>query len=332
MNNALILGNNRIGRSLKSTLQSLECDVHIVDPGNLDELPVDKKFDWIFVATGPSGGGRKCANFAKSLSDLIGLGNIVICGAESFDVANTVSETYNIDVVSMPDRPSEKNAPKIIGDVNGTLATKLAELFKPLPTIVVNSSTVADICKITGTALAYLITGFTIELQKVCEVTGVDPAEVIRACNIGRVQNVITAKGLGVYGAEPRKYSKLFSNFAYSGGIIESAIRINDEPLNRIAYRINGVYQRVGVIGLSFKGAQSDDEDQLSPFSFLQKLCPTIEFETWDPVIAGTCNTINDVFTGADAVVILTPCITKDDIPRNIAENVEIFDPYGVHE
>lgn len=351
----LILGANRIGLLLGTVLNRLGCDVHIFDSDKnltkklidgekpfyisdlstfefkfLEKLTADEKFDWVFVMFGTSDTKREVTNFAKSLSHIVRTGKMVISGTTFPGVARIVSEMYDIDVVSAPEDFEDQNAPIIIGDVRGTLAADLAKLFDPVPTIVVSNSTIAEVCKITNNSFKYINTDFVIELQKVCELIGVDATEVIDAYNCKYTKNTITKVGLGSYGVELRKDSEIFSRYAYSQGIVEAAIKINDELLKLISYKINGSCQQVGVIGLSYGGTTITDDSRLSPFSFLQKLCPTVEFKTWDPHISGTCNSIGEVFLGVDGIVILTPCITKSDIPEHVLRSIKMFDPWEV--
>ena len=300
-----------------------------------DNNTVGNMFDWIFVCYGPFG-SMDVDNFIDSVEPLMGLGNLVLRGANPPDTARAISARYMCDVVCCPERTvegdavnEERNLPKIIGDINGTLAGDLKTFFelRGYNTIHASDATVAEVCKLTDNTFRFTKIVFTVELSKVCDTLGIDPNEVVSICNKGYDRNQIMRPGLGAYGLCLQKDPKVFSEYSHPGGMIRGAIGINSYPLDQIAFHV-AKCDHVAVLGLAFKGGSKTDDTRLSPFEYLAKMCRKVKFTTYDPVVKGTHPTINAAIEGAQAVVILTPCEEFKDV--EVGKGVVVFDPWGM--
>lgn len=264
-------------------LNNSHWDIIICDSDTKDS----DAFDWVFV-----GDISNLNQFNRSLLDY---GRIVLKDTIMPGTAKMIATKYGIDVACW----NEKGDLSIVGDVHDMHGDLLVKDLESIGFECFKTSTLnAEICELAGNTFWFTRIAFEIELRKLCEFFEVDFNEIVKIFD-----EPDAIKGAG----DLRKYSEIFSNFCYSHGLIDGALKVSNEPLKNIATQINLSQNKVGVIGHS-------EHD----IKFLKKICPQIEFEIWD-----SSKSLED----CETIIILTHI---ENLPAELFIGKKVYDMWGI--
>jgi UDPglucose 6-dehydrogenase len=248
--------------------------------------------------------------------------------AADFDVAcnpEFLREGAAISDFMRPDRV-------VIGVDSERAAALLRELYRPLNLIetpmVVTDLESAELIKYASNAFLATKISFINEMANLCEAVGADVHAVAKGMGLdGRIGRKFLHPGPGYGGSCFPKDAQALARIAQEHGtscrIVEAVIEVNAAQKGRMIRKIRAALggtetgKTIGVLGLTFK-PETDDMREAPALSILPPLVEKgaivkahdphgmEEAKPLLPAAVRYCDGIYEVFTGADAVVILT--------------------------
>jgi UDPglucose 6-dehydrogenase len=245
-----------------------------------------------------------------------------------FDVASNpefLREGAAIKDFMFPDRV-------VVGIENEKAKKLIQELYRPLNLIevpmVFTSLESAELTKYAANAFLATKISFINEISMLCEKVGADVHAVAKGIGLdGRIGKKFLHPGPGYGGSCFPKDTQALVRIAQENGvssrIVESVIEVNEAQkarmIGKIRNALGGVEsgKKLAVLGLTFK-PETDDMRDAPSLSILPKLIENgaivhahdpqgmHEARSLLPDAVQYCDSIYDVFDGADAVIILT--------------------------
>ncbi len=245
-----------------------------------------------------------------------------------FDVASNpefLREGAAIKDFMFPDRV-------VVGIENEKAKLKIQELYRPLNLIevpmVFTSLESAELIKYAANAFLATKISFINEISMLCEKVGADVHAVSKGIGLdGRIGKKFLHPGPGYGGSCFPKDTQALVRIAQENGvssrIVESVIEVNEAQKARMIGKIRNALggdesgKKLAVLGLTFK-PETDDMRDAPSLSILPKLIENgaivhahdpqgmNEARSLLPDAVQYCDSIYDVFNGADAVIILT--------------------------
>jgi UDPglucose 6-dehydrogenase len=245
-----------------------------------------------------------------------------------FDVASNpefLREGSAIGDFMRPDRV-------VIGVETGRAEDKLRELYRPLnlieAPILVTDLESAEITKYAANAFLATKISFINEISQLCEKTGADVHAVARGMGLdGRIGKKFLHAGPGYGGScfpkDTQAMIRMAQEFGTSSRIVEAVVEVNASQKARMVSKIKEALggsladKTIAVLGLTFK-PQTDDMRDAPSLAILPPLMDRgAEIRAHDPqgmeeakmeLPPGIhyADSIDDVVTGADAVVLMT--------------------------
>jgi UDP-N-acetyl-D-mannosaminuronic acid dehydrogenase len=240
--------------------------------------------------------------------------------------------------VFSPERTMEGKAileleenPQIIGGLDEESLSRASELFRKLTNTVVNVSSLeaAEMIKIIDNTSRDVRFAYANEIALMCEKLGLDAVELIKSANIHYPRNNIPVPSPGVGGACLSKDPHILIDFSRKAGyeprLIAESRNINEYVPVHIVERVRDTFSSMGkdlsdakifLVGFAFKGEPetSDLRDSTSLWLLeaLKKYSnniygydPLVEGKDLTPLGVKACATLEEGFSGADAVLFL---------------------------
>lgn len=341
-----IIGAGRIGLPLATFLASErnEVTVYDIDKGRIDLLKKGKipfyepglkldnvqfkmlkgdidKSDLIFVCYGPESPAGTDLYISNLVDELRGMeSTLILRGTVIPGTCRKISEMMSIDVAFVPERTVEgkavkeqKQLTKIVGATSEKAKLEVASFFRSMRCKVVEVSCIeiAETCKLIDNCHRFLNIGFTCEIQKYCDSYGIDTKEVIKAANTSYPRNHLFEPGLGSYGNCHQKDASFFVSEIQGLGLIDQALRSNDDILfGLIETVVRRSPRKVAILGTAFKGSPPTDDTRNAPasivMSYVKARLPDTIITTFDPYAYSESETIDECVKFADVIIILT--------------------------
>ena len=222
----------------------------------------------------------------------------------------------------------------VIGADSARAASVIREIYRPLYLIetpfVITDIATAEMIKYASNALLAVKISFMNEIANLCDDVRADVHTVAKGMGLDkRIGPHFLHPGPGYGGScfpkDTRALAALGARFGTPQHIVESAIRVNDEQLQRLFRKIEralaGLWgRRIGMLGLSFKPNTSDVREAPALYLCRQLVAAGASICAFDPIAqeaaardltdlgasveyaSGACEAV----AGADAVVIMT--------------------------
>jgi UDPglucose 6-dehydrogenase len=256
------------------------------------------------------------------------------------DIIKKANPEADFDVASNPEFLREGSAigdfmrpdRVVIGVETGRAEDKLRELYRPLnlieAPILVTDLESAEITKYAANAFLATKISFINEISQLCEKTGADVHAVARGMGLdGRIGKKFLHAGPGYGGScfpkDTQAMIRMAQEFGTSSRIVEAVVEVNASQKARMVSKIKEALggsvadKTIAVLGLTFK-PQTDDMRDAPSLAILPPLMDRgAEIRAHDPqgmeeakmeLPPGIhyADSIDDVVTGADAVVLMT--------------------------
>lgn len=185
-----------------------------------------------------------------------------------------------------PERTIEGNAlaelrslPQVCGGLTKDASWKAAQLFQSLTPTTIRMSNLesAELVKLLDNSFRDLFFAFGNEVAMMCEATGLNAREVIRAGNLGYERTNIAQPGL-VGGPclekDPHILAHGLRDFDFVPELISRGRQLNEELPREVAVQLSKLLQdapkdlKIAICGMAFKGRPETDDLRGSP-SFL---------------------------------------------------------------
>ncbi|MFF4341854.1 UDP-glucose dehydrogenase family protein [Kitasatospora sp. NPDC001540] len=184
----------------------------------------------------------------------------------------------------------------------------------------------AEMVKLAANALLATKISFTNEIATICEATGADVEQVVRAVGMDhRLGPHFMRPGVGYGGScfpkDSRALRALAGNSGYSFQLMTSVIEVNDlqprRAIQRLSDEIGGFQGRsVALLGIAFKPGTDDVREAPSAIIASRLQAEGASVRCWDPLVgplagepwssATRCRTPLEAMAGADAAIIVT--------------------------
>ena len=220
----------------------------------------------------------------------------------------------------------------VVGSHSERARKLLEELYMPLtrkgrPLVVTSSVETAELIKYAANAFLATKVTFINELARLCELAGADIKELALGVGLdNRIGPQFFTAGPGFGGScfpkDLRALVKTANDFGSPVEIVETVIRANDRHkqlmVRKIRSAMGGSFagRRIGILGLAFKANTDDMRDAPSLTIVPQLIAEGADVRAYDPAAAHQArtllpnvtlaDTVADVVSGSDAVVILT--------------------------
>lgn len=250
--------------------------------------------------------------------------------------------------------------PQIVGGFTDADAWRAAQVFQRItPTIVrVSSLEAAEIIKLLDNSFRDLFFAFGNEVALMCDASGLDGIEVIRAANTGYERTNIALPGF-VGGPclhkDPHILQDALSQYNHVPAMIKTARKLNEDLSDNIIEMILREVPRdsmpanpvISICGVAFKGRPETDDTRATPaielIDALKRYFPTAELRGQDFAVKHegieelglkAC-TIEEAFDGANIVIIANnnakyQWVNLDQLALTAAKPGIVFDVWSV--
>ncbi len=247
--------------------------------------------------------------------------------------------------------------PQIIGGINNESVEKASELFAQItPTIVpVSSPEAAETIKLIDNSFRDFKFAYANEIAELCEKTGLNAFEIIRAANRGYQRNNVPLPSPGVGGGclskDPHIFADSAAHFGQDLKLVKQSREVNEEAPRRVAQRLkklNLKNKTVAVFGFAFKGVPPTNDVRVSPtLEVVAELIQTgasirgfdhvVERQKIEAIGAKYAQSIEEALNKADVAVFMTnnkeffdPEVAK--LLGKMNKNGVVFDGWGIFD
>jgi UDPglucose 6-dehydrogenase len=250
-------------------------------------------------------------------------------------IKENMTADYDFDVVSNPEFLREGTAiydtfntdRVVIGTDSERAAKIMEELHKPFnaPILIVDPES-AEMIKYAANAFLATKISFINEIANICERVGANVEDVARGIGLDkRIGEKFLNAGIGYGGAcfpkDTKALVKIAEAYGYDLRIVKQVIEVNNsqkiipyQKLLKVIPHLEG--KVIGILGLAFK-PNTDDMREAPSIEIIKKLITSgAVVKAYDPVAMEVsknilknviyCNTSEEVFENADAVILVT--------------------------
>lgn len=317
---------------------------------------------------------KEVALFLKGYTVIVDKSTVPVGTARQvYRVVQEANSAADFDVVSNPEFLREGSAisdfmrpDRVVLGLESERAEKLLrELYRPInlieaPILVTNLES-AELIKYASNAFLATKISFINEISTLCERVGADVHDVARGMGLdGRIGRKFLHAGPGYGGScfpkDTLALIRIAQEHAASSRIIEAVVEVNAAQKARMISKIRQALggsefdKNIGVLGLSFK-PETDDMRDAPALSILPALIDKgakiqahdpeaiHEAKTLLPETVNYCDTVAEVFEGADAIVLMTEWnqyrgLNLRELKQNMADNkfIDLRNVYEAHQ
>lgn len=265
----------------------------------------------VMKSTVPVGTGSR----ARAVLDSIGLSHVGYVSNPEFTAEGRAVEDF-----MRPDRI-------VIGALDEESGRAVAALHEGIgaPVVVMDVRS-AEMVKLASNALLATKISFANEMATLCENTGADVGEVLRAVGMDhRLGPHFMQPGIGWGGScfpkDTEALRQLASNTGFHPQLLSAVIDVNNIQRRRVIQRLKSALGQlegaeVALLGMAFKPGTDDMRESPSTVLAARLLAEGAHVRCWDPIArpadvepwisARRCPTLEKALDGADAAVIVT--------------------------
>jgi UDPglucose 6-dehydrogenase len=200
----------------------------------------------------------------------------------------------------------------VIGSDDEEAGKRVAELFKGIKCPIIHTTpNNSEMIKYGSNCMIAVRLSYINELALMCEKCGCDIDVVTHGMSLSQhIGNKCMSAGPGWGGSCLPKdgkgmlaLSKFHDVNMYT---LFGALETNEEMISHIIQKLSK-WKKIAILGLSFKENTSDLRESKSTqlINELIRSHPTINFQTYDPIVNEGCNTMEEAIRGCDAVVLM---------------------------
>ncbi len=344
--------------------------MRVINLGRLeitDEVPADNSASTFIITVGTplnddgqvrldmiQNAAQQVANHMKQDSLVIMRSTVKLGVTQNLVVPILQSSGKSFGVAFCPERTIEGQAlqelrrlPQIVGGQDNKTSVRAAQIFQFLtPTVVrVNSIETAEMIKLIDNIQRDVLFGFSNEVARICDLTGVSAAEVISAGKLGYPRtNLFNPGPVGgpCLSKDPYIMLEGLSEIDSDAEIIRAARHANEQLMVNVTNYIQHITETfsfssniiITLMGIAFKGRPATDDlrgtTALPIFEQLKSKFPDADFRGYDPVVADSeiaefgvqpCETLDEAFSKSNLCIILNNHIEFEKMQINLLAN-----------